>query len=182
MLFRCFFAYGNILVECYLDAFVCVFLLLEIFGWMLLRWFFLYFKCLEFSSWKKKIKTVLITSISILLKQSSRGRYSVKRKDVLKNFAKFTAKHLFRSHFLPKVAGWKPETFRSSHCRCSVKQGALKNFANYTGNNLCWSIFLIKLHIWCLQIYQRRLQYRCLPVKFAIILKNICECLLVNFI
>ena len=122
---------------------------------------------------EKKIKTVLITLISILLKQSSGGWCSVKRKDVLKNFTKFTAKHLFRSHFLPKVAGWKPETFRSSHCRCSVKQGALKNFANYTGNNLCWSIFLIKLHIWCLQIYQRRLQYRCLPVKFAIILKNI---------
>ena len=131
---------------------------------------------------EKKIKTVLITLISILLKQSSGGWCSVKRKDVLKNFTKFTAKHLFRSHFLPKVAGWKPETFRSSHCRCSVKQGALKNFANYTGNNLCWSLFLIKLHIWCQQLYQRRLQYRWLPVKFAIILKNICECLLVNFI
>ena len=53
-------------------------------------------------------------------------RCSVKRKDVLKNFAKFTEKHFCRSLFFNKVAGWKPETFRSSHWRCSVKQGILK--------------------------------------------------------
>ena len=53
-------------------------------------------------------------------------RCSVKRKDVRQNFAKFTEKHIFQSLFFNKVAGWKPETFRSSHWRCSVKQGALK--------------------------------------------------------
>ena len=109
-------------------------------------------------------------------------RYSVKWKDVLKDSAKLTAKHLFLSLFFNKVAGWKPETFRGSHWRCSVKQGALKNLANLTGNNLCRSLFLIKLDIWFLQLNQRRLRHRCFPVKFAIILKKICACLLVNFI
>ena len=53
-------------------------------------------------------------------------RCFVKRKDVLKNFAKFTEKNIFQSLFFNKVAGWKRATFRSSHWRCSVKQGALK--------------------------------------------------------
>ena len=35
--------------------------------------------------------------------------------------------------FFNKVLGWKPETVRSSHCRCSAKQGVLKNLANFTG-------------------------------------------------
>ena len=82
------------------------------------------------------------------------------RKGVFKNFAKFAVKHLFRSLFVNKVAGFKPETFRSSYWRCSVKQGALKNFANFTGNNLCWSLFLIKFHSWVLQIYHRKLRHR----------------------
>ena len=107
-------------------------------------------------------------------------RCSVKRKDVTKNLTHLTAKHLFRSLFFNKVGGWKPETFRSSHWRCSVKQGALKNFANFAGNNLYWGLFLVKLDIWCLQLNQRRLRPRCVPVKFAIILKKICACLLVN--
>ena len=53
-------------------------------------------------------------------------RCSVKRKDVLKNFAKFTVKHFCRSLFYK--AGWKlePETFRISDWRCSVKEGVLE--------------------------------------------------------
>ena len=98
-------------------------------------------------------------------KKQSSGGFLVKRKDVLKKFAKFTEKHLFLSLFFNKVAGWKPETFRSSHWRCSVKQGALKNFASFTGNNLCWSLFLIKLHFWYLQRYQRRLQHEVLSCE-----------------
>ena len=39
--------------------------------------------------------------------RSSHRRCSVKRKDVLKDFAKFVEKHLSRSHFFIKVAGWK---------------------------------------------------------------------------
>ena len=115
--------------------------------------------------------------------RSSHAEVFCQKKDVLKTFPKFTGKYFFRSLFFNKVAGWKPENFRSSYWRSSVKQFPLKHFANFTGNNLCWSLFLIKLHCWGLQLYQRRLQHRCFPVKFTIIiLKNICVSLLVNFI
>ena len=56
-------------------------------------------------------------------KQPSRGVLS---KDVLKNFAKFTDKHLCLSLFFNKVAGWKPETVRSSYWRRSIKKVFLK--------------------------------------------------------
>ena len=56
-------------------------------------------------------------------KQSSGGVLSI---DVLKNFAKFTEKHLYRSLFFNKVAGWKSEIVRSSGWRCSVKKRVLK--------------------------------------------------------
>ena len=95
-------------------------------------------------------------------KQSPGGVLS---KDVLQNFFNFTEKFLLRSLFFNKVAGWKPQAFRSSPWRCSVKQGALKNFANLTGNNLCWSLSLIKLHSCGLQLYQRRLRYGFFHVK-----------------
>ena len=75
-------------------------------------------------------------------KQSSGGVLS---KDVLKYLAKFTEKHLCWSLFFNRVAGWKLEIVRSSHWRCSVKQGALKHFANFTGKNLGPSLFLINL-------------------------------------
>ena len=73
-------------------------------------------------------------------KQSSGGVQS-KEKMLLKFFSKFTVKHLRRSFFLNKVAGWKPETLRSSQWRSSLKQGALKNFVNFEGNNLLWVSF-----------------------------------------
>ena len=63
----------------------------------------------------------------------------MKRKDILKNFSKFAEKHRCRCPLFNRVAGWKPETVRSNHWRCFVKQGALKNFDNFTGKNLCWS-------------------------------------------
>ena len=78
-------------------------------------------------------------------KQSSKGVLS---KIILKNFAKFTKKHLCRSFFFNKVVGWKPETFSSRRWRWSVKQDVLKNFGNFTGKNLRWSLFLIKLEFW----------------------------------
>ena len=52
-------------------------------------------------------------------------KHVVLSKDVHKSFAKFTEKHLYN-----KIAGWKPETVRSSHWGCSVKNGVLKNFKN----------------------------------------------------
>ena len=56
-------------------------------------------------------------------KQPSGGFLS---KDVLKNFAKFTDKYLCRSLLFNKVAGWKPETVKSSHWKCSIKKVFLK--------------------------------------------------------
>ena len=120
-------------------------------------------------------------------RQPSGGALS-KEKMFLKIQPKWQQNSLFQnsqsqqSLFFNKVAGWKPGTFRSSHWRCSVKQGALENFANFTGNKLCWSLFLIKFDIWCLQLNQRRLRHRWFPVRFAIIFKKICACLLVKFI
>ena len=49
-----------------------------------------------------------------LKKQSSGGVLS---NDVLKNFAKFSEKHLCGNLFFNKFAGWKPETVRNSHWR-----------------------------------------------------------------
>ena len=56
-------------------------------------------------------------------RQSSGGVLS---RDVLENFAKFTDKHICLSPFFNQVAGWKPETARSSHWRCSVRKGVSK--------------------------------------------------------
>ena len=91
-------------------------------------------------------------------------------KGVLKNFSKLAEKHkkqssggvlsknakfckICRKTSLPEslfnnVVGWKPETVRSSHWRCSIKQDFLKKFANFTWKNLCWSLFLIKFQFW----------------------------------
>ena len=113
-------------------------------------------------------------------KMSTRG--VLPKEDVSKIFSKFIAKHLFRSLFLNKVVGWKLETFRSSRWRCFVKHCTLKIITNFAENSQCWSFFLIKLHILCLKLYERRLRHRCFAVKFAIILKNILECLLVTSI
>ena len=151
-----------------------------------------------YSSWSRRLEDVLKrrllkTKTKDVFKTSSRPFHQDECLvgSVLKNVSQFTDKHKRQSQeavfsevsFLIKLqTRRKPETFRSSHWRYSVKQGALKNYPNFTGNSLCWSLFLIKLHSGDLQIYHRSLWYRCFPVKFEIILKNICECLLVNFI
>ena len=106
---------------------------------------------------------------------SSHPEVFCQKKRCSQKFCKIRRKHLLRGLSFNKVVGWKPETFRSSRWRCSVKQGDLKISAIFTGNNLCWSLFLINLHFWGLQLCQRRLWHRWFPVKFAIILKNICE-------
>ena len=56
-------------------------------------------------------------------KQSSGGVLS---KDILNNFAKFKEKRLCWSLFFHEVAGWKPETARSSHWWCHLKKVFLK--------------------------------------------------------
>ena len=79
------------------------------------------------------------------------------------------------------------------------KMGVLKNFANFTGKHLCWSLFLIKVltnfiknsptQVFSCEMWknfkntfstehlhgcfcQKRLQDRCLPVKFAKFLRT----------
>ena len=48
-------------------------------------------------------------------KHNKQSPWGVLSKDVLKNFAKFTGKHLCWSLLFNKVAGWEPETVRSSN-------------------------------------------------------------------
>ena len=80
--------------------------------------------------------------------RSSHPEVFCQKKRVLQDFAKFTEKQFCRIVFFNTVAGWKLESVRTSHWRCSVKQGILKNFANSTGKNLCWSLFLVMLQFW----------------------------------
>ena len=66
-----------------------------------------------------------------------------------------------------------PQTvrFRSSCSQMFFKIGVLKNFANFTGRHLYWSPFLIKLQTFC-NFIKKRLQQRCLPVKFVKFLRT----------
>ena len=62
--------------------------------------------------------------------RSSHKRCS-KKKDVLRNFAKFTGKHLWQNHFFNKVAGLKPATLLKKKLwhRCFLAQVfSLQNF------------------------------------------------------
>ena len=68
---------------------------------------------------------VLKSFSKFIAKHKNWSSGGVLSKDVHKSFAKFTEKHLYN-----KIAGWKPETVRSSHWGCSVKNGVLKNFKN----------------------------------------------------
>ena len=87
------------------------------------------------------------TKVAHLQKLANQLMLNVLSKDVLQNFLKFTEKHLCRNLSFNKVIGWKTETVRSSHWRCSVKKEVLNNFGNFTGKPLYWSLFLIKLQL-----------------------------------
>ena len=77
---------------------------------------------------------------------------------------------------------------RSSHRRCSVKNGVLRNFARFTGKHLCQVSFLIKLQaescgtgvfLWILRNFLEHLFYRtprddCFCNKLNSILCGIC--------
>ena len=87
------------------------------------------------------------------------------KKGVLKNFAKFTGKHLCQTLFFNKVAGR----------RCSVTKGVLRNFAKFTGKHLCQTLFLNKvtslssasLFFNKVPLTKKRLWHRCFPVNFT---------------
>ena len=71
------------------------------------------------------IRVVLKNFWKFTAKRKKQSSGVVLSKDVLKDFAKFTEKHLCRNLFFNKVAGWKPETLRSSHWKWPVKYKAL---------------------------------------------------------
>ena len=96
----------------------------------------------------------------------------VMSKDILTNFAKFTGNHLCQSLFFNKVAGWRPEAVRSSHWRCSAKQGVLKSFANFTRKNRCWSVFLINLQFWGPGTLSKKTSTQGLSCEIWILFKN----------
>ena len=68
----------------------------------------------------------------------------------------------------------RPDVFAK---RRSVKIEFLKNFAKFTGKHYLWSVevsFLIKFQFSDLKLYlKQRLKFKCLPVNFAEIFKNI---------
>ena len=59
--------------------------------------------------------------------------------------------------------------FRSSHRKCSIKEGVLKNFAKFKRNTCARVSFLIKLQAWGLRpatLLKVRLWHKCFPVNF----------------
>ena len=88
-------------------------------------WWFKWATCKWNSSFPEVLHKELFWKTSQNLQINTRSSVSggVLSKDILKNFAKFTDKRHFASFFFNKVAGWKHESVRSSHWRCSVKKG-----------------------------------------------------------
>ena len=68
----------------------------------------------------------VVVEIRQLVNEISSFPEGLYKREDLKNFAKFTDKHLCPSLFINKAVGWKPEAVRSSHWRCSVKKVFLK--------------------------------------------------------
>ena len=129
------------------------------------------------------------TSLSLQTnKRSSHSEVLCQKKTCLQSFAKFAEKYLYRCLLCNEVAGWKSETVRSSYWRCSVKQGVFKNFSNFTGKHFCWSLLLIKLQVLEPATLLRKTLTRMLSCRICKLflkptfLKNVSECLLLNFI
>ena len=94
--------------------------------------------------------------------RSSHQRCSVKI-GVLKNFAKFIGKHLYKSLFFNKVSRPGSEAVVQ---RCSVKKGVLGNFTKFTGKHLSQSLYFNKV-AGPATLLKKRLWHRCFPVNFA---------------
>ena len=62
---------------------------------------------------------------------------------------------------------------RSSHQRCSIKQGVPENFAKFTGKYLCQSLFFNKVAgVMTATLFKNRLWHRRFPVNFAKFLRT----------
>ena len=73
-----------------------------------------------------------------LMSRSSRPEVFCK-KGFLRNFTKFTWKHLCQSLFFNKVTGWNRWLQKLFSRRGFYKVGITKDFADFTGKYLCWS-------------------------------------------
>ena len=62
--------------------------------------------------------------------------------------------------------------YRSSHRRCSVKEGVLRNFAKIQENTCARASFLITLQV-SATLLKKRLWHRCFPVNFAKFLRHL---------
>ena len=80
-----------------------------------------------------RIYCTMSIGVGPVLYRSNHQRCSI-RKGVLRNFAKFTGKHLYQSLFFSKVAGHLWTT--ASHCNVISRIFSCECFCNYT-NNLC---------------------------------------------
>ena len=63
--------------------------------------------------------------------------------------------------------------YRSSHRRCSVKNGVLRNFVKFTEKHLCQSLFFNKVAgLKSAPLLKKRLWHRCFPVNFGKFLRT----------
>ena len=60
--------------------------------------------------------------------------------------------------------------FRNRRWQILLNIGVLENFANFTNKYLCWTLFFNKVA--GLQLYYKRFQHRCFPVKFIKFLRT----------
>ena len=90
--------------------------------------------------------------------RSSRHRRCSVTKSVLRNFSKFTGKHLFQILFFKKVAGFRTATLLKNRLwqRCF-----LVNFEKFLRTPF------VTEHLRPATLLKKRLWYRCFPVNFA---------------
>ena len=82
---------------------------------------------------------------------------------------------LFWSAFFPHFPTFPIPIFRSSHQRCSVRQGVLRNFTKFTGKHLCQSLFFNKVAgVRPAFLLKKKLWNRCFPVNFVKFLRTPC--------
>ena len=77
----------------------------------------------------------------LLTERSSHPGWSIMFSKITQNSQENTCAGVPTYHFNSQSMG-RPDKRRSSHCKCSVKEGIVKNLANFTGKHLCWTMKL----------------------------------------
>ena len=70
---------------------------------------------------------------------------------------------------------WEKVLIRSSHRRCSIKEGVLRNFSKFTGKHLCQSLFFNKVAGSCRHeatLLKKRFWHAYFPVNFEKFLRR----------